>query len=162
MWSDSSVWKSKYSYMLTACWAAACLRTRAARENIFGHSSSWPTSSLGWYPNNGIAYVQRTVKTQGSRYANASIWTVTQYMKIYGSIHIHCCCELTAYLNNLHFMQVWKYHLWADLLLPRGLEEAYHSSGRLNIQRGNHRIIYLVNMQFDGKIWHQRWCWGNV
>lgn len=32
--------------------------------------------------------------------------TITQYMKIYGSIHIHCCYELTAYLNNLHFMQV--------------------------------------------------------
>lgn len=32
--------------------------------------------------------------------------TITQYMKIYGSIHIHSCYKLTAYLNNLHFMQV--------------------------------------------------------
>lgn len=36
---------------------------------------------------------------------------IPQYMKIYGSIHIHSCYKLTAYLNNLHFMQVWKYHL---------------------------------------------------
>lgn len=69
--------------------------------------------------------------------------TITQYMKIYGSIHIHCSYELTAYLNNLHFMQVWKYHLCADLLHPWGSEEPHHSLCIVNIPHDNTRMIFL-------------------
>lgn len=75
-------------------------------------------------------------------------FTVTQYMKIYGSIHIHCSHELTAYLNNLQFMQVWNYHLWADLVHPWGSKEPHHSSCIVNIPHDNTIIIFWSKWPF--------------
>lgn len=69
--------------------------------------------------------------------------TNRQYMKIYGLIHIHSCYELTPYLNNLHFMQVWKYHPWFDLLPPWGSDEPHHSSCIGNIPHDNTRVMFF-------------------
>lgn len=52
-------------------------------------------------------FIQCTVKTEGpgASKRNTAIPKIRQYMKMYGSIHIHSCYKLTADMNNLHFLQ---------------------------------------------------------
>lgn len=100
---------------------------------------SWTDSQA--MPNHPMYSQNRRFRVWQHLRIECSECSITQHMKIYSSIHIHSCYKLTAYLNNLHFMQVWRYHLWVDLLHPRGSEGPHHSSSIVNIPHHSTRVI---------------------
>lgn len=65
-------------------------------------------ASVSWIDSQAPAgdFIQHTVETEGPEAYKRkhSSHKIRQYMKIYGSIHIHSCYKLTADVNNLHFM----------------------------------------------------------
>lgn len=151
MWNDSSVWRSKCANMATTCWWILSKKTTTKKQQHIGHMS------VSWHTFLGLTVKQcqhlhaiygqnRGFRVWQHLHMEYNECTITQYMKIYGSIHIHSCYKLTAYLNNLHFMQVWKYHLWADLLHPWGSEGPHHSSCIVNIPHDNTSVMLLVQM----------------